>query len=177
MEVKESAPKWDRWERIDGVIYDMSPPPSSGHQSVVGNLYGELYAYLKGKTCRAYVAPFAVYLDGTVDGNYVEPDLTIVCDPAKIQTQGCFGAPDMVVEVLSPSTAVKDKGVKLQRYRLSGVREVWIVDPSNQYLEVYQLIEEDSNQLFNPTVYAADEVVQVGIFDDLKVSLHDVFLV
>ncbi|MCF6093733.1 Uma2 family endonuclease [Microaerobacter geothermalis] len=172
MEIKQSEAEFERWERIDGVVYDMTPPPSSDHQKVVSRLQGEFYAYLKGKTCQSFVAPFAVYLDETENGNYVEPDITIICDPSKIHKKGCIGVPDMVVEVLSPSTAAKDKRTKLKRYRLSGVKEYWIIDPVNQYLEVYKLSE---NVFTEPQVYANDETVKVGIFEDFKINLHDIF--
>jgi Uma2 family endonuclease len=161
----------ERWERIDGIVFDMTPPPSSQHQAIVGNLYGELYTYLKGKKCKAFPAPFGVWLDDEND-IYVEPDITVVCDQSKIHEKGCIGAPDLVVEVLSPSTALKDKRVKLRRYRLSGVREYWIVDPLNQIVEVYKLSE---NVFTEPQVYGKEETVIVGIFEDLEINLHDIF--
>ena len=88
--------EYERWERIDGVIYDLTPPPSSQHQAIVGSLYGEFYTYLKGKHCKAFPAPFGVWLDD-------ENDITVVCDPSKIHKKGCVGVPDLVVEGLSPS--------------------------------------------------------------------------
>lgn len=163
--------EFKRWERIDGVIYDMTPPPSSQHQAIVESLYGEFYTYLKGKQCKAYPAPFGVWLDDAND-IYVEPDITIVCDHSKIHTKGCIGVPDLVVEDLSPSTALKDKRVKLKLYRLSGVLEYWIVDPFNQIMEVYRLSE---NVFTEPQVYGKDETVTVGIFEDLEINLYDIF--
>ncbi|MCL6576122.1 Uma2 family endonuclease [Kyrpidia sp.] len=164
--------KFERWERIDGAIYDMSPPPTSDHQSIVSNLIREISVYLKGKTCKVFPAPFGVWLDADDNGNYVEPDITVVCDPTKIHRQGCVGVPDMIIEVLSPSTAVKDKTVKLRAYRVAGVREYWIVDSSNQIVEVYMLSE---NVLGAPIVYGKDETATVGIFPDLTIDLKDVF--
>ena len=102
----------------------------------------------------------------------LKPDITVVCDDSKIHTKGCVGVPDLVVEVLSPSTALKDKRVKLKRYRLSGVLEYWIVDPSNQIVEVYRLSE---NVFTEPQVYGKDETVTVGIFGDLEINLYDIF--
>lgn len=164
----------ERWEQLDGVIYDMSPPPTSDHQSIVGNLFREISVYLKGKTCRAFPAPFGVWLDVDVEAseNYVEPDITVVCDPNKIQRKGCVGVPDMVVEVLSPRTAKKDKTAKLRAYKVSGVREYWIVDPHNQLVEVYRL---QDNVFGEPTVYGNDEMVTVGIFNGLDINLCDIF--
>ncbi len=163
--------EFERWERIDGLIYDMTPPPSSQHQAIVGSLYGEFYTYLKGKQCRAFPAPFGVWLDDK-DDIYVEPDITVVCNSSKIHNKGCVGVPDLVVEVLNPSTALKDKRVKLRLYRLSGVREYWIVDPSNQIVEVYKLSE---NVFTEPQVYGKDDTVTDSIFEDLEINLHDIF--
>jgi Uma2 family endonuclease len=172
MEIKPSDSGFERWERIDNVIYDMTPPPTSEHQSIVSRLQGELYAQLKGKKCRSFVAPFGVWLDGDENGNYVEPDLVVICDSSKIHKKGCVGVPEMVVEVLSPSTALKDKRVKLKRYRLSGVREYWIIDPFNHIVEVYNFSE---NVFTEPLVYGKDEVVKVGILEDVEINLQDVF--
>lgn len=171
MEHQPIAADLERWERIDGVIYDMTPPPTSEHQRIVGNLFREIRVYLKGKTCTAYPAPFGVWLDTEDDGNYVEPDITIVCDPSKIQPKGCVGVPDMVIEVLSPATAKKDKAAKLRAYRTAGVREYWIADPSNQIVEVYRLADDN---VF-PTVYGKDDTVAVGIFGDLHINMQDIF--
>lgn len=171
VEEKPSESEFERWERIDGEIYDMTPPPSSQHQAIVGSLSGEFYTNLKGKQCKAYPAPFGVWLDDGID-NYVEPDITVVCDPSKIQPKGCVGVPDLVVEVLSPSTALKDKRVKLRTYRLSGIREYWIVDPTNQIVEVYKISE---NPFAEPQVYGKDETVKVGIFEDMNINLRDIF--
>lgn len=163
--------EFERWERIDGIIYDMTPPPSSQHQSIVGSLYGEFYNYLKGRPCRAFPAPVGVWLDDE-DDNYVEPDITVICDPSKIHKKGCVGVPDLVVEVLCPSTALKDKRVKLKRYRLSGVREYWVVDPLNQIVEVYKLSE---NGFTEPQVFGKDETVKDGIFEGLEINLQEIF--
>lgn len=159
----------ERWERIDGVIYDMTPPPTSEHQSIVGNLYREISSYLKGKSCKAFVAPFGVWLENASD-DYVEPDITIICDPAKIHHKGCVGVPDMVLEVLSPSTAYKDKTAKLRIYKTAGVREYWIVDPANQFVEVYQLQENGS-----PTVYNKNDIVTIGVFEQCDIHLEEIF--
>lgn len=163
--------KYERWERIDGIIYDMTPPPSSQHQTVVSNLHGEFYTYLKGKQCKVFPAPFGVWLDDEYD-NYVEPDIAVVCDLSKIHPKGCVGVPDLVVEVLSPSTALKDKRIKLRRYRLAGVREYWIADPVNQIVEVYKFSE---NVFTEPEIYGKDETVNNGIFEDMEINLRDIF--
>jgi Uma2 family endonuclease len=166
----------ERWERIDGTIYDMSPPPSSSHQSMVTRISGEIYSYLKlqGRSCQVFVAPFAVWLDNNEAGDYVEPDITIVCDKHKITAKGCVGVPDMIVEVLSPSTAVKDKGVKLRKYRMAGVKEYWIVDPLNGNVEIYRAVED---HIFGEReVVGSDDKIRVGLFEDLQIDLREIFL-
>lgn len=164
--------QYERWERIDGVIFDMSPPPSSVHQRIVGNLFAVFHAHLKQKSCQVFVAPFGVWLDSEENGNYVEPDITIICNPNLILEKGCWGTPDMVIEVLSPSTGKKDRTVKLKRYRLSGVKECWLVDPTNQTVEVYQF----SDNLFSePQVYDQEDQVRVTLFEEININLHDIF--
>lgn len=169
---RPDAVEFERWERIDNTVYDMSPPPTSEHQNIISNLLRELGVYLKGGPCKVFPAPFGVWLDANETGNYVEPDISVVCDPQKIQHKGCVGVPDMIVEVLSPSTALKDKTVKLRAYKVSGVQEYWIVDGSNQIVEVYMLSE---NVFGEPQIYGNNETIKVGIFSDLKICLQDIF--
>ena len=172
MEVNHHDPNnLERCERIDGVIYDMTSSPSSEHQRIVGRLYVAIGSYLKGKTCEAFTSPFDVYLDGNENGQYVLPDISVICDPTKIKHKGCYGAPDMVVEVLSPTTGKKDKTVKLRAYKASGVLEYWIIDPGNQLVEVYDL----QGEIPFPTVYGTGDTVVVGIFEDLQIILADIF--
>lgn len=172
MEAKKQDPsELVRWERIEGVIYNMTPPPTAQHQSIVSRLQGEFYAFLKEKKCTSYVAPFGVWLNDEHD-NYVEPDLTIICDPSKIHTKGCVGTPDLIVEVLSPATAVKDKGVKLKRYRISGVREYWIIDPLHQTVEVFLFT---NNLCIEPRVYGKEDTLNVDLFPGLVIHLPDIF--
>lgn len=161
-----------RWERIAGVIYDMTPSPSAEHQRVVTRLIRDISGYLKGKECESFVAPFDVYLDGEEAGDCVQPDITIICDPNKIQRKGCVGAPDMVVEVLSPRTAKKDKTTKLMAYKRAGLRECWIVDPYNQTVEIYLFAGVD--HVF-PTVYNRDDTVNVSTVAGLTINLQDIF--
>ncbi len=161
-----------RWERIDGTIYDMTPSPSAEHQRIVGRLVRDIGSFLKGKECESFVAPFDVYLNGSDQGDYVQPDITIICDPNKIESKGCVGAPDMVVEVLSPRTAKKDKTTKLMAYQRAGVRECWIIDPYNLTVEIYLFTGDDT--VF-PTVYGKDESVIVSVVEGLEINLKDIF--
>lgn len=165
------SPTPERYEIIDSVIYDMSPSPNERHQRISGNLFREFSVYLKGKSCRAYAAPFDVYLKDGVD-EWVIPDLTIVCDPSKLQDKGCVGAPDLVVEILSKATAVKDRTVKYKLYRASGIQEYWIVDPHWQTVDVYKF---GDNVFSAPEIYESGDCLKVGIFDDLEINLSEIF--
>ena len=128
---------WDESDRIEIVNGEaiMMSPPSRAHQEILMELARQLANYLEGKRCKVYPAPFAVRLferDGDAPENVdtmVEPDISVVCDNNKLDKHGCKGAPDMVVEILSPSTRRHDRLVKLGLYQQAGVREYWIVDP------------------------------------------------
>lgn len=137
------TPNEEKWEIIDGVPYNMVPYPSLDHQNIISNLQGEFYAYLKGKECKSFVAPFDVrlHVEGKSDHeikNVVQPDITIVCDKSKLDDKGCNGTPDMVIEVLSPATAKRDRSDKLKLYKVAKVKEYWIIDPFNKTVEVCQ---------------------------------------
>jgi len=138
-----SWPEDVRYELIDGVAYLMSPAPSRIHQEMVGELYRQIANALERTPCRAYVAPFDVRLprrgeaDGDVD-TVVQPDVLVVCDPSKLDERGMRGPPDWVIEVLSPATAGHDQTVKLAAYERAGVREVWLVHPTDQVVTVYE---------------------------------------
>lgn len=127
--------------------------------------------YLKGKICKLFAAPFDVYLKGT-NSEWVIPDLSAICDPSKLQDKGCVGAPDLVMEILSKATALKDRTVKLKLYRASGVKEYWIVDPHWQTIEVYKF----GDSAFSASdTYGTEDTIKVGIFDDLKINMNEIF--
>lgn len=136
-------PDDERVEIIGGEVFLMAPAPSRGHQEISGALFAQLYNCLEGKRCKVYHPPFDVRLferegDKPEDiDTVVEPDLTVVCDMDKLDDMGCKGAPDMVVEILSPSTRRHDRLVKLGLYQRAGVREYWIVDPENKAAQVF----------------------------------------
>jgi Uma2 family endonuclease len=173
--------KWpdeERWELIDGVPYNMSPAPSRTHQRILGDLHRQIANYLIGKTCEVYIAPFDVRLpkgnekDEQID-TVVQPDLVVVCDREKLDERGCKGAPDLVIEVLSPYTAGKDMKIKLALYERVGVREYWIVDPVNKTVQVYQL--EIEGRYGRPGIYTDIDHIKVGLFPDLEIELSSVF--
>lgn len=133
-----------RYELIDGVAYAMAPAPSRRHQEILGEIYRQVANALAGKSCRPFIAPFDVRLprgdeaDEAVD-TVVQPDLSVVCDPAKLDERGCRGAPDWVVEVLSPATAGHDHILKRTVYERAGVKEYWLVHPIDRIVTVYRL--------------------------------------
>lgn len=126
-----ALPDRQRAELIDGNIYMMAPP-TTRHQRIVGALYTQIYNYLKGNRgkCEVIPSPFAVFLND--EKNYVEPDISVICDPDKIDDDGCHGAPDWIVEIVSPGSRRMDYMIKLFKYRSAGVREYWIVDPEKK---------------------------------------------
>ena len=172
---------WDENERaeiIDGEPVMMAPPPSRAHQEISGELFGQLREYLKGKKCKVYHAPFAVrpFEQGgdspeEVD-TIVEPDITIVCDPSKLDDMGCKGAPDMVVEILSPSTRRHDRLTKFNLYQRAGVREYWIVDPADKSVQVFTL--EDGHYTAKDFGGIEDKL-RVNVLEDCVIDLSEVF--
>jgi len=137
-------PEDERWELLGGVAYAMGGPTST-HQRIASNLHGALWNYLRGKDCQVFTAPLDVFLpplhqieEEDVD-TVVQPDLLVICDPNKIRDRGIWGAPDLVVEILSPSTSRKDQNEKYHVYERSGVREYWVVDPTGEWVQRYVL--------------------------------------
>jgi Uma2 family endonuclease len=138
-------PDSERWELIEGHAWSMSPAPRSSHQDLVCELFSRLKLFLKGKPCKAYIAPFDVLLpsgdqsEDEVD-TVVQPDIVVYCDRSKLTEAGGRGEPELVMEILSPSTARKDQNEKLALYERHGVREYWVVDPAGKWLCVYRLV-------------------------------------
>ena len=166
---------WDteeRYELIDGVPYMMAAP-SITHQRISGNLHGELWNFLRGKPCKVFSAPLDVRLNAAADNDVdvVQPDLMVVCDRSKIDEKGCNGAPDLVIEILSPSSISHDKLRKFNKYLQTGVREYWIVDPYNKMVTVNIL---DNGKYYN-TAYGETDTVPVHILEGCEISLSDVF--
>lgn len=137
-------PEEVRYELIAGRAYAMAPAPARLHQSLVGELFGQIREALKGHQCRVYVAPFDVRLprageaDEDVD-TVVQPDVSVICDAGKLDARGCRGAPDWIVEVLSPATAAHDQILKRELYERCGVAEYWLVHPQDRLVLVYRL--------------------------------------
>lgn len=163
-----ALPDGQRAELIDGRMYMMAPP-NTRHQSLVSEFTVTIGSYIrsKGGNCKVFPAPFAVYLNKD-DQNYVEPDISVICDKSKLNDKGCSGAPDWIIEIISPSTSRIDYGVKLFKYRTAGVREYWIVNPMKKTVTVYDFEnEEKTNQ------YDFDETIASCIYEDLKINIAD----
>lgn len=162
----------ERWELIGGVPYAMSPAPATKHQLISGELHRQLANFLKGKPAKVFAAPFDVRLNSDdKDDTVVQPDLVVVCDSSKLDEKGYRGVPDLVIEILSPSTLNHDRVVKLEIYERTGVREYWIVDPDSQSVEVYLL----RNGCYDKAVYSKMDIVPVDTLGGLGIDMQDVF--
>ena len=164
-----NLPENVRAELIDGQFYDMAAP-SRIHQEILNFLNTEINIHLRSKkgACKVYPAPFAVKLFNDRK-TIVEPDISVICDPNKLTDQGCSGAPDWIIEIISPSTSSHDYVYKLNLYATAGVREYWIVDPSEKRILVYYLEKTQ----FKMTPYTFQDKVRVNIYDDLWISLQE----
>lgn len=167
----------DRCEIMDGEAVLMAPP-SRVHQKIVMEMSRQIANYLEGKQCEVYPAPFGVRLfeqegDTPEDvDTFVEPDITVVCDKSKLDDRGCKGAPDMIIEILSPSNARHDRFVKLSLYQRAGVREYWIVDPTEQSVQVFAL----ENGVLNPhAFYGPKDIAKVNVLRGCFIELEKVF--
>ena len=168
--------EWDesfRAELLDGEIVMMAPPASK-HQRVSGELFFQIRGYLEGKPCKVFAAPFAVRLfpqKDNSDDTVFEPDIVVVCDPDKLDERGCNGAPDLVIEIISPSTAKYDRVVKFRKYQSAGVKEYWIVDPEIKSVE--SCVLENTRYVMN--VYEETEKAPVSVLKGCEVDLQKVF--
>ena len=163
----------ERVELLKGKILEMSAP-SPIHQEISGNLQGALFVFLKNSRCKLYTAPFDVRFPQKGESQVytvVQPDLCVVCDLEKIDSKGCVGAPDLVVEILSPENSKKEMKSKFALYQEEGVREYWIVDPERELVFVYVA----DNKKFKPTIPIADDYVCSTIFPDFKIHTADIF--
>ncbi len=173
-------PEGERWEIIEGVAYDMSPAPTYKHQFIAGEIYRQLANYLLGKPCIPFIAPCDVVLpeegeDEEDIETVVQPDIVVICDRNKIANHGrvCVGAPDMVIEILSPSTAKIDTTIKKALYERAGVRELWIVYPDKKMVIVY--LRNESKKYNLPKRYDSKDTPNVHILPGLRIDMSLVF--
>jgi Uma2 family endonuclease len=168
-------------ELIKGKIFRMSPAPGATHQRTSWRLSGIIFNYLKDKPCQAFSAPFDVrLLDGSKSAaanhdifTVVQPDISIICDEAKIDEAGCLGAPDLIIEILSKGNSRKEMKHKFSLYEENGVREYWIVAPYEQFLQ--QFILGSYNRYHLHAICTSDDIVTSVIFPDLNIPLQEVF--
>lgn len=163
-----ALPPGERAELIGGRIYAMVLPTST-HQRIVNFLDWTIGSYIRKNngSCEVFPAPFAVFLRGD-DRTYVEPDLSVICDREKVDEKGCHGAPDWVIEIVSPSSRRMDYYTKLAEYKEAGVREYWIVDPCKKYVIVYDLEHEEV-----PLVCPLNGRVKSGVLEDLEIDFSE----
>lgn len=171
---------WDEKDRIEIINGEavMMAPPSRVHQKICFEIGRQLGNYLEGKKCEVYPAPFAVRLFEE-SGDYpedvdtmVEPDLSVVCDPGKLDDHGCKGAPDLVVEVLSPSTRRHDRMIKFNLYQRAGVKELWLVDPDTRDVQTFVL---EGGRYFVKGYGTAEDKIKVEVLEDCVIDLSSVF--
>lgn len=163
-----ALPDGERAELIDGQMYMMAPP-NRMHQELVQELSRTIGNYIKSKggLCKVYPAPFAVFLSAD-NKTYVEPDISVICDKNKLTDKGCNGAPEWIIEIVSPSSRNMDYLTKLLKYRSAGVREYWIINPM---LETIQFYHFDNSQIAN--AFRFSDSVKSGIFEDLEICIAD----
>ena len=166
-----ALPEGVRAELIDGKIYYMAAP-SRTHQRINGELFFQVAHYLKshGSKCEVYIPPFAVFPFDD-DKVYLEPDLIVVCDTGKLDEKGCHGAPDWVVEILSPSSRGRDDVIKLNKYYLAGVREYWLIYPEQKNIAVFIFDREREDTGLH--LYSFEDVIPCSLAPDLKISLKE----
>ena len=164
-------------ELIRGKVFRMSPAPATDHQRIAGNLFYEGRKILEDHSCEIFIAPFDVILPvenkkREKSNTVVQPDLCIICDPVIIEKGGCFGAPDLIIEILSPHTSKKDLDNKYSVYEEAGVREYWTVLPGEEIIMIYCL---EDGEYGRPSVFGNKDELLSGIFPELKIELKRVF--
>lgn len=168
-----NLPEDVRAELINGQIYYMSAP-SRIHQEILGFIFKKIAYYIDQKRgyCKVYPSPFAVKLFKDDNKTIVEPDISVICDPDKLTDRGCTGAPDLIIEIISPSNSSHDYVRKLNLYMDAGVREYWIVNPIDQSVYVY-FLEENK---FNTKPYTFQDKIKINIYDDVWINFEELKL-
>lgn len=174
--------RWDQMvELIDGKIYKMSPAPTSTHQKISGELFRQVANFLQGNKCQLFSAPFDVRLPVSIRQKkdkdiitVVQPDLCVICDPAKIDERGCLGAPDWIIEILSRYTSTKDLREKFRVYEEAGVKEYWVVHPAEQTVLVYVLDGTGKYQGILKPYIRTDKITPITL-PELTIDLELVF--
>jgi Uma2 family endonuclease len=169
----------DRWELIDGVAFSMTPAPREVHQRLLGGLLYQIHGFLRGNRCRVYAAPFDVRLPEGDEPDQdirtvVQPDLTVVCDSRKLDDAGCRGAPDWIVEIVSKRTSPRDRFEKRDLYERHGVREYWVVHPTERSLLVF-VLDPATRRYGEPVASPAEGSTAVAMLPGLAIDWRDAF--
>ena len=174
-------PDDERWELIEGTAWNMSAAPTRFHQGILAGLLQQIKNYTDGSGCEIHAAPFDVLLPeiGETEEDdvtsVVQPDISVICDPGRLTDKGRTGAPDWILEILSPSTSKKDFNNKMTLYQKHGVKEYWIVDPGNTFVHVY-LLGDKHEYPDAPDIHLKDAVVPCEVLKDLEIDLSAVFV-
>ncbi|GHV04838.1 hypothetical protein FACS1894217_00740 [Clostridia bacterium] len=163
-------PENTRAELVDGAIVMMAGA-SAAHQRVQMNLSAFLHGFLRGRSCRVFPAGFDVHLVDRGDEDVFQPDVLVVCDKSKLREDGCYGAPDFIAEILSPSTSRHDRFTKYHKYLRAGVREYWIIDPMDNTVHANIL----RNGKYDGNIYGEDDVLPVAVLPGCEITLKEIF--
>jgi Uma2 family endonuclease len=165
----QTWPDDERWEIIGGEAFAMSPAPATRHQLLSARLVSALDAFLRGRKCQVYAAPVDLKLS---DEDIVQPDILVVCEPEKVKPTHIEGPPTLVIEILSPSTELIDRGLKLDLYAASGVKEVWLVTPYPSLIEIFVL---DNGAYRRARALTREQEFRCPSFPDLGLDLNGLF--
>ena len=168
----------ERWELINGMVYNMAPASSVNHQRISRQLLLQIGIFLSDKPCEVFSAPLDVILPATDEEyedskNVVQPDIVVICDSSRLDEKGCKGSPDLIIEIVSPSSASMDNIKKMKLYEKNGVKEYWIVHPIYKIVTIYKITE---NGLYGkPEIYSEEDKIEVELLKGLSVDLSLVF--
>lgn len=166
----------ERVELLRGKIFKMSPAPASNHQRIVRKISTSIDIFLSGKSCELFFAPFDVRLQKQSDDKsvttIVQPDICVICDPKKIDKRGCNGAPELVIEILSPGNSEKEMGIKYELYEANGVLEYWLIDPEHEVVFIYRLKD---GKFYAGKPYSTLEVIQSDVLVGFEMNVSKIF--
>jgi Uma2 family endonuclease len=173
-------PEDERWELIDGIAYNMTPAPLRYHQEITGKIYSRIEQFLRDKKCKVYISPFDVRLPEKNERDediltVVQPDISVICDRSKLDDKGCKGAPDLIIEILSPTTSKKDRVTKFYLYERFGVKEYWIISPDEKYVQVY--IMGINGKYGRHEFYTEEQIMPCATLPGLEINLAEVFVI